>query len=81
MTTIELERPGRGDLIAGISVAIVLIPQSLAYAEIAGLPAFPSSKGGPLKQSPIGGSHILYKQLSTLPEEAAMGLLGLAIGR
>lgn len=40
MTTIELERPGRGDLIAGISVAIVLIPQSLAYAEIAGLPAF-----------------------------------------
>ncbi|NND04167.1 MAG: SulP family inorganic anion transporter [Acidimicrobiia bacterium] len=35
-----LERPRRGDLIAGLSVAIVLIPQSLAYAEIAGLPAF-----------------------------------------
>lgn len=30
----------RGDVIAGVSVALVLIPQSLAYAELAGLPAF-----------------------------------------
>lgn len=30
----------RGDLIAGISVALVLIPQALAYAELAGLPAY-----------------------------------------
>jgi SulP family sulfate permease len=29
-----------GDLIAGISVALVLIPQSLAYAEIAGVPPY-----------------------------------------
>lgn len=29
-----------GDLVAGISVALVLIPQSLAYAEIAGVPAY-----------------------------------------
>jgi SulP family sulfate permease len=29
----------RGDLLAGIGVAFVLIPQSLAYAELAGLPA------------------------------------------
>ena len=27
-----------GDVLAGISVAIVIIPQSLAYAQIAGLP-------------------------------------------
>lgn len=33
-------RLGRGDVIAGISVAFVLIPQSLAYAELAGLPAY-----------------------------------------
>ncbi len=33
-------RPSRGDVIAGISVAFILIPQSLAYAEIAGLPAY-----------------------------------------
>jgi len=38
--TEALEAPRRGDLIAGLSVAIVLIPQSLAYAEIAGLPAY-----------------------------------------
>jgi SulP family sulfate permease len=29
-----------GDAVAGLSVAIVLIPQSLAYAEIAGVPAY-----------------------------------------
>ncbi len=28
-----------GDVVAGISVALILIPQALAYAEIAGLPA------------------------------------------
>jgi SulP family sulfate permease len=33
-----LPRPDPGDLIAGVSVALVLIPQSLAYAEIAGVP-------------------------------------------
>ena len=32
------ERPGLPDLIAGLSVALVLIPQSLAYASLAGLP-------------------------------------------
>ena len=32
-------RPSTGDLIAGVSVALVAIPQSLAYAELAGLPA------------------------------------------
>lgn len=30
--------PRGGDLIAGITVALVLIPQSLAYAELAGMP-------------------------------------------
>ena len=29
----------RSDLIAGITVALVLIPQSMAYAQLAGLPA------------------------------------------
>jgi len=29
-----------GDLVAGVSVALVLIPQSLAYAELAGMPAY-----------------------------------------
>jgi SulP family sulfate permease len=30
-------KPARGDVLAGISVALVLVPQSLAYAEIAGV--------------------------------------------
>lgn len=32
------ERPTTGDLVAGVSVALVLIPQSLAYAQLAGMP-------------------------------------------
>lgn len=32
------ERPRFGDLVAGLSVALVLVPQALAYAELAGLP-------------------------------------------
>jgi SulP family sulfate permease len=35
---VRLRPPGVGDLIAGISVALVAIPQSLAYAELAGMP-------------------------------------------
>lgn len=31
-------RPGRGDLVAGVSVALVLLPQAVAYAVLAGLP-------------------------------------------
>lgn len=30
--------PARGDVIAAVTVALVLVPQSLAYAELAGLP-------------------------------------------
>lgn len=33
-------RVAPGDVIAGISVALVLIPQSLAYAQLAGMPAY-----------------------------------------
>jgi len=38
----ELKNPNtlRADLIAGITVALVLIPQSMAYAQLAGLPAY-----------------------------------------
>ena len=34
----RIVRPARGDLVAGFTVALILIPQSLAYAELAGLP-------------------------------------------
>ena len=36
----QLDRPRSGDAVAGISVALVLIPQSMAYAEIAGVPPY-----------------------------------------
>ena len=33
-------RPHLPDLLAGVSVAVVLVPQSLAYAQLAGMPAY-----------------------------------------
>ena len=38
----ELKNPGvlKADIIAGITVALVLVPQSMAYAQLAGLPAY-----------------------------------------
>lgn len=55
-----LPRPTTGDIVAGISVALVLIPQSLAYAEIAGVPphiglfaaALPPLVAAPFMSSP-----------------------------
>jgi SulP family sulfate permease len=35
---VRLTPPARGDLVAAVTVALVLIPQSLAYAKLAGLP-------------------------------------------
>jgi sulfate permease, SulP family len=32
--------PSLGDVLAGLSVAIILVPQALAYAELAGMPAY-----------------------------------------
>ncbi len=43
MQTLDAARPDRfspGDIIAGISVAVVVIPQALAYAELAGMPVY-----------------------------------------
>jgi len=33
------DKPSSGDVVAGVSVALLAIPQSLAYAELAGMPA------------------------------------------
>ena len=53
-------RRGAGDLIAGVSVAFVVVPQSLAYAQLAGMPptrglyaaALPPITAAPLASSP-----------------------------
>ncbi|HRG97948.1 MAG TPA: SulP family inorganic anion transporter [Polyangiaceae bacterium] len=34
-----VQRPRLGDLVAGVSVAIILVPQGLAYADLAGMPS------------------------------------------
>ena len=56
----RLPRPKGADLVAGISVALILIPQSLAYAQIADMPvvtglfasAIPLIAGAPFASSP-----------------------------
>jgi SulP family sulfate permease len=56
----ERRRARVGDLLAGLSVALVLVPQSLAYAELAGMPperglyaaAIPLLVAAPLISSP-----------------------------
>lgn len=40
MQILDLPRPVLADVIAGVSVALVLIPQSMAYAGIAGMPPY-----------------------------------------
>lgn len=59
---IRFARPTGGDLIAGISVALVLVPQSLAYAELAGLPAVHglyAAAAAPIAAAAIGSSPYL----------------------
>ena len=56
----------RADLVAGLTVALVLIPQSMAYAQLAGLPAYYGLYAGflpPLIAALFGSSH----QLATGP--------------
>lgn len=38
MKSVPPDRISRSDILAGVSVALILIPQSMAYAELAGLP-------------------------------------------
>jgi len=54
--------PCRGDIIAGISVALVLVPQSLAYAELAGVPpvhGLYAAAAAPVAAALIGSSPYL----------------------
>ncbi len=55
-------RAAPGDVVAGISVALVLIPQSLAYAQLAGMPAVRglyASAMPPLAAAPFSSSPYL----------------------
>jgi SulP family sulfate permease len=57
-----VKAPSRGDVLAGVSVALVLVPQSLAYAEIAGVgPAHGlyAAAAAPLAGALVGSSPYL----------------------
>ncbi|MBF0375568.1 MAG: SulP family inorganic anion transporter [Alphaproteobacteria bacterium] len=68
----------RADLIAGITVALVLIPQSMAYAQLAGLPAYYGLYAAflPVAVAALFGSS---KQLSTGPVAVASLLTASAL--
>jgi SulP family sulfate permease len=65
----------RGDLLAGVTVAAYLIPQVMAYAEVAGLPAV--TELWALVYAVIGAS----RQLSVGPESTTALMTAAAAGR
>lgn len=69
----------RGDLLAGITVAAYMIPQVMAYAEVAGLPAVVGlwAMVGPLLVYAIFGSS---RQLSVGPESTTALMTAMAVG-
>ena len=69
----------RADLIAGVTVALVLIPQSMAYAQLAGLPAYFGLYASflPVMVAALWGSS---KQLGTGPVAVVSLLTATAVG-
>jgi SulP family sulfate permease len=68
----------RGDLLAGVTVAAYLVPQVMAYAEVAGLPAIAGlwASIGPLVAYAILGSS---RQLSVGPESSTALITAVAV--
>ena len=69
----------RGDVIAGVTVAAYLVPQVMAYAEVAGLPAIAGlwAVVAPLAVYAVLGSS---KQLSVGPESTTALMTAAAVG-
>lgn len=70
--------PTRGDAVAGISVAMVLVPQSLAYAELAGVPAVHglyTAAAAPIAGALIGSSPYLQTGPVALTSLLTLGAL------
>lgn len=69
----------RGDVFAGITVAAYLVPQVMAYAEVAGLPAVTGlwAVVGPLAVYALLGSS---RQLSVGPESSTALMTAVAVG-
>ncbi len=59
---LRLTPPHRGDLLAGLSVALLLVPQSMAYAQLAGLPPIQglyAAAAAPILAALVGSSPYL----------------------
>lgn len=73
-----MSRPRRGDLVAGVTVAMVLIPQSIAYAALAGLPpqaGLYAAAAAPLMAAPVGSSPYLQTGPVALTSLLVVGAL------
>lgn len=71
-------RPRAADVVAGVSVALVLIPQSLAYAALAGLPSevgLIAAALPPMVASAVGSSPVLQTGPVALTSLLTLGLL------
>ena len=69
----------RGDLLAGVTITAYLVPQVMAYAEVAGLPAVVglwASVGALLAYAALGSS----PQLSVGPESTTALMTAAALG-
>jgi SulP family sulfate permease len=70
--------PTRGDLLAGITVALVLVPQSMAYAALAGLPpevGLYAAAAAPVFAAPVGSSPYLQTGPVALTSLLVLGAL------
>ncbi len=73
-----MTRPTGGDVVAGVTVALVLIPQSIAYAALAGLPpevGLYAAAAAPLFAAPIGSSPYLQTGPVALTSLLVLGAL------
>lgn len=73
-----MSRPRRGDLVAGVTVAMVLVPQSIAYAALAGLPpqaGLYAAAAAPLLAAPVGSSPYLQTGPVALTSLLVVGAL------
>lgn len=73
-----MKAPSRGDLLAGVTVALVLVPQSIAYAALAGLPpeaGLYAAAAAPLFAAPVGSSPYLQTGPVALTSLLVLGAL------
>ena len=73
-----MAKPRLGDVAAAIAVALVLIPQCLAYAELAGMPAYVGLLAAsipPIVAAPFGSSRFLQTGPTALTAIVTFGAL------